>query len=154
MPVERKDRDMLLAIAEDLATKSMAKNGDVMACFVALTESGQLAIVPTPWRGEEEKVAMLASVREVFREQKVVAYVSFAEAWIATAIPGDDRPPSEREDRAEVLFIGLAVKGEPQPECRQFKIERPYDGSAPSLVPEPLPPGLTIAGRLTSLLED
>lgn len=144
----------LFDMGERMARASMEKLGRVEGCFLALTGKGETATCPALWRDEDEKVAILKALKVLFRDQDVVAYVAFSEVWMATAKAGDTRMPSERDDRTEGLFITLCVKGVEHPEVRQFTIDRPFDGSPPTLIPAPLIDGATVGGRLTTLLDD
>lgn len=75
---------------------------------------GHVSIMPTPWNCEEDKVIMLAMVRNYLRESSAQAYVQVSEAWsVDVADMVDDAPPLNQPTRQEILLVtGQSRDGE------------------------------------------
>ena len=81
--------------------------GDLMPIFHFLLRSGEEHVIGVQLGDVSEKNAVAAFVRKYGKEHDAIAVAHISEAWIATAKPGDGTPPSEREDRREILFANV-----------------------------------------------
>ncbi|PWT93551.1 MAG: hypothetical protein C5B56_00510 [Proteobacteria bacterium] len=99
-----------------------------------ITEDGEPVFTITPWENQEEKLKQIESVRERFKRQKVVAYISVSEAWtLSTATEEEARAwagrVSEHPDGREVIVIqGEDISGRQM--MGVFHILRPEHGPA------------------------
>jgi hypothetical protein len=84
--------------------------------WTMVTVKGQLVVFATPFDGGDGYKDIIAEAMKKFMtEAKVVRYSFISEAWAASPLKeewdkGDRRPPSEREDRIEVVLITVADK--------------------------------------------
>jgi hypothetical protein len=68
------------------------------------------ALIPAPWRNDQEKLGYTHAVKAVLRQFKpiVVNYAFLSEAWVATQDHEprpDDLSPSQRETRKECVIV-------------------------------------------------
>lgn len=89
---------------------------DSMPHFIAEDDKGELHILATPWRDDEEKAGALRAVRKYFFDHNVVRYVAVTEAWSLTIKKGDEPPTGRVSDhprREDVLICcGVDQDGE------------------------------------------
>jgi hypothetical protein len=118
-------RDMIIGTNDDEDESAFAP------AWAMVTQNGQTVVVMTPFvGGPEAKDAIAEGMRLVMKEAHVIRYTFTSEAWTASQRapfnPGD-LPPSERNDRKEVLMItgGDRVTGT---KIRLFDIIRDEDG--------------------------
>jgi hypothetical protein len=90
--------------AAAFATKMFAERGEVQPMWIADTAGGKRMVIGAELRNKDD---VIAGLRELFREQRVVRYAAMMEAWMVT-LPDHKMPvspPSEHPDRREILMI-------------------------------------------------
>lgn len=97
-------------VAKDISRKVFEKDGYHSPLFLlSIPSRGGLGLCPMSWQDNDEKRAMLAELKSVFRKEGGDAYVGIVESWLAVCKPEewekDKTPPSERPDRKECLMI-------------------------------------------------
>lgn len=123
---------------EDIKTAAIGRLNEFGAdqtpsTFFLLTDDG-VVVIPCPWRNNDEKHAMVATVRSTAQGLKVRCYAFVTEMWMATI--ERDRSgdidmtivPSEHPDREEGLMIIAETPTERIGEC--YVIVRQADGTA------------------------
>lgn len=97
----------LFRVAKEGSQHNMALSGHVIATalFEHPDDNNILCGIPIPTERSQMKAA-LATV-----SKSVPFFAVVHEAWTAPFVPGDNRPPSQREDRRECLFALLFVGG-------------------------------------------
>jgi hypothetical protein len=112
---ESDDLDALLTLAGEHARQVLVemKQADLIPTFLMIAED-EHALMPAPWRDDDEKRIMLAAAREIMKAKGVTRYSMVSEAWTAVQ-PKGWKPgmpqgplPSERADRKEIV-IAIAV---------------------------------------------
>jgi hypothetical protein len=121
-----------------MAECTFAARGEVLSMFVAVS-GREMHLIVTPFRDEEEKVAMLWTLRKAFKDFGVTHYAMVSEAWAALVDPKleprwTELPPSKRNNRQEMVTVLVADKTGIIGSAERM-IERPFDGSKPRLVP-------------------
>jgi hypothetical protein len=128
----------LLTTTMKMAECTFAARGEVLSMFVAVS-GREMHLIVTPFRDEEEKVAMLWTLRKAFKDFGVTHYAMVSEAWAALVDPKleprwTELPPSKRNNRQEMVTVLVADKTGIIGSAERM-IERPFDGSKPRLVP-------------------
>lgn len=125
--------------------------------FVIEFKDRPAAVIVTPWKNDAEKNAFLTAIRlsmKLYRSS-VTGYSVVSEAWVATQDHEprpSERPPSERDDRREVVFV-CASDGE-KTLFKAWEIERGDDAVVTELALRDELKGLDrLGGRLVDLLE-
>lgn len=61
----------------------------------------------TPWDGEDEKMAIVGTIRQRLKDPRVLSYAFVSEVWVATEKLGERRKltPMQRPDRQEKLMV-------------------------------------------------
>jgi hypothetical protein len=152
------DLEALLAMAGDYAEFVLVDQHDkeLMPTFHMITIEGESMLAPTPWRDEDDKRMMLAALRSIMKDRKVVRYSMVSEAWSARQ-PKDWKPgqdvgpaPGERPDRKEVVIAVAADKA--RTVSRSWDIVRGESGSIVKLVLDKEHTGVQ-EGRMGNLLK-
>jgi hypothetical protein len=120
------------------------------ATFLLFGADDRLHVVPCFWENEIQKQLMIAKIREIARTVGAVALSFMSEAWLSTQPnkAGFDRtPPSEDPNRREIVFAVAANKEHRIVRHWQIIRNRP-GGRIISLVEDPIPSGMTFAGRM------
>lgn len=156
------DLDALLDRAAKKAAKQYARNGQLVAFWLAVKPDGKREVLDPPgWENDAQKVATFAVVRHLLRQMGAVAYCHAAEVWVLK------RAVSEAE-YAEIQRKGIAENPERQ-ECIHYyaeddqgnfrarfqMIERPKD--RPSYLKdefEPFPADMHQVGRMAGWLSN
>jgi hypothetical protein len=130
------------------------KGAQVSPTFVVQFKSRGPAIMVMSWRSDREREAALSSIEMAMKLQRadVVAYSVVSEAWVAVqdhATRAGDRPPSERDDRKEMVFA-CASDGLDQ-RFKAWEIVRGPDAVVTGLVPAVI--AGEFGGRMMNLLE-
>lgn len=76
--------------------------------WTVLTDKGAVAVLATPFDGEESKNYAAAVVATVIGLSGVIRYTFASEVWTAKGKPGEvdlATPPSQQPDRREMLMI-------------------------------------------------
>ncbi|MBS7703289.1 hypothetical protein [Chelatococcus asaccharovorans] len=145
------DNQKLFELAHGYAAGSFHDRGQVLTTFFMQSPAGDLVIIEAPFENDRHRGIVLNALRNSFREAGIPRYAVVSEAWIASA--DDGRPPvapKDSEDRQEgVLVIAADHSGHVAGRCL---IERPWDGSHPTL--GPLETWNCGSGALTNLLHD
>lgn len=115
-----------------------AMRGEVVPMFVAVAGRMLYAIL-TPWRDDDEKRRTLETLRTSFEGLGVTHYAVMSEAWMAKVDPRTEPrwaelSPAKRNDRSEIVTVLVADRNGVAGSL-EFYIERPFDGSPPSLRP-------------------
>ncbi len=112
-------RAAVRASGQILGDKDATDKEPIMPVFVILDDTNSLTIVGTPYSNDREKDETAATVREILKERRAVAYVHVAEAWMKTLqkkdIPADLkelRPASEYPDAQDVVQFYCECVGE------------------------------------------
>jgi hypothetical protein len=114
------------------------------------------SIVPTPWRDDREKSAIVRSIREAMRlvRPSIVNYAFLSEAWLAQ-YDHAPRPgmvmPRERETKREVVVVSAG--DHERAKMKVWEIVRDDKGRPSDLV-EDKEGYDNFEGRLTNLLND
>lgn len=135
--------------------------GAVFPTWFGVTAEGK--IVPIAARQMDDKDATLAKVKEAFKEEGVVQYVSVLESWMLKtaeedvakaaikAIEEGRMAVSEHPDREEAVFVA-AEDGHGGSISGFMKIIRPEKGNPVLGELEMLPTGTHSSGRFVDLL--
>lgn len=108
------DSDLMMGGAYEMAKEYLVGHSDrqLTPTWAIATENGQTLIVATPFVGENAKELVASSMRKLMKLIKAVRYTFTTEAWVAKVSEDewrkDKRPPSERDDRVEVVLIAGA----------------------------------------------
>lgn len=118
---------------------------ELMPMFFAQKADGELIIIVAPFNGPDEKYAVLAQLRTMFREMGVTRYAASIEAWAAaqTMDPEADvhdmstaTRPSQDPNRREIVMNTVCEKGKPALSLMQ-EIIRDESGAIIDLVKDP-----------------
>lgn len=152
--------DQLFDLAREHAERVLVgapKERQLMPIWHLVPERGDEMVIMTPFDCETAKMIVLAQLRDYMREKAVVRYVFITEAWAVRTTKEeyakDKRPPSERDNRVEIVqIVGAERGGEGQ--GRAFEIVRDWTtGQVTEL--KPLDQSATqMSGRFANLLED
>lgn len=134
------------------------KDASLIPTWTAITKNGQFLIVATPFEGGERHKDMVAQAMErIFNEINAERYTFISEAWMARVdkdeYDKDRRPPSQRDDRMEVLIIMGGDKDGSQ--MRTYEIIRDDEGIISDLKLDPASiemSGPQVEGRFANLL--
>jgi hypothetical protein len=120
IPPEYSDIDLMMGQEYELAVKYLVggpADRSLVATWTLLTASGNIAMVVTPFEdGDRGKDLVAAGMRKLMREANVIRYTFASEAWMSVATAEEMaegkpyRPPSERDDRVEIVMITGADK--------------------------------------------
>ncbi len=90
--------------AAEFAVKMFEKEHHVAAMWIADTAAGKRMVFAAQMT---HKDALVASMRRLFKEHRVVRYAFMTEAWKVMVPDGrlPAAPPSEHPDRREILMI-------------------------------------------------
>lgn len=94
--------------------RNVIESEELQPVFFLQNKRGEVTIAATPWRNESEKDTVLMGLKALFSRKGIVRYVTVSEAWTATYDRGirpggkDFRPPSQRDDREEVVVVAGA----------------------------------------------
>jgi hypothetical protein len=119
--------------------------------FITIDSNGTKNLLVTPWNGEDEKTLVLRNLKKIFRETGVVAYLNVTEAWVTKQFHSG-KPPSECEDREEVVMISAVSKEGSM--GRLLYIVREKDGDVVDLVRRGDNEVTGLTGRLVELLDN
>jgi len=147
--LEKKSKLEQLADNEALVCRRMIEeeNEEVITRIVGIAGDELLYIV-CPWRSQRERDGILAKVTAIFRQKKVSAYLTIAEAWMGEE---QDGLPSQNPAREEVLLIAGVDKVQNQKFMRTYPIKNNVDGTR-TLETEKMNCG-EIGGKLATLLD-
>jgi hypothetical protein len=143
----------------DLAQKNSKRvfleDGELVPIWHGVPEDPSAAqlLICSPWNGDDEKYQAIETIRDVFKQHRVVRYVFVVEAW---AVTGKDPSimrcrPSENPDRREILRIqaedrdGSVLSG-------MYYILRPEHGPATLSPFHEDPSDMLQAGRMMGML--
>lgn len=108
-------REAMVEKEYERVSKYMIGNAgaELLPTWVMATSKGQVVVMATPFDGAGSKDVIAEAVRKFMRDANVVRYAFTTEAWAANPTKeswdaGDKRPPSEREDRVEIVMIVAA----------------------------------------------
>jgi hypothetical protein len=100
----------LLANAEDAASMMLYKTGGISAMVYLHAKEG---IFGLPYKSAGpafvpvEQAIILLTVRSCYKAGAFEGLVMMSETWTAKIVEGDDRLPSERDDREEKVTIAV-----------------------------------------------
>lgn len=105
--------DKMMDNARDFAVDVLVgepKEKELIPVWAMVTKSGQTLMFATPFYGGEETKEAVAQAMRLFMERVgVVRYTFMSEAWAAQTSKSewtqDQRPPSQRDDRTEIVLI-------------------------------------------------
>lgn len=155
------DRDSMIAKEYERVSGYLIgadKDAELIPTWVMATERGQVVVMATPFDGEGAKDLICLAVRKFMQEANVVRYAFTSEAWVAKTTKeswdaGDHRPPSEREDRVEIVMFIAADREDFT--LKVYQIERDAAGQITALSPwqehEEKPTGWS--GRFANMLD-
>lgn len=129
IPEELSTVDGMMDIAYHHARRVLVgepKETTMMPAWCILTESGQTAIIATPFFDDPTKDAVAAAMRVLMAEVGAIRYTMVSEAWLATGKTPDRRAPSERDDRVEVIMIWGCGKGN-DAQMRTYEMIRDWE---------------------------
>lgn len=145
--------DSARAIAESLlsfASGVIGAGGEITPMFTIVDAAGKVTVAATPWNDDEEKVALVKTVRAEMRRIGATHYGFVSEAWSISVQPGDPHiAPSQSDRRVEVVIISAADSAGVKLTCSAEIIRAP--GAAPRLAEPKWADHAT--GRMTSLLD-
>jgi hypothetical protein len=102
--------DTLLANAEDAASMMLYKTKSISAMIILHTKDGIIGLpykIGGPATVPLEQNLILFTIRACYKAGAFKGLVMLSEAWMAKFIDGDDRRPSEREDKEEKVVLGI-----------------------------------------------
>jgi hypothetical protein len=106
-----------------------------------------LAVIETPWSGDEEKADVLAFLRGFMRANSVDAYANLSEVWMAP----EESPVRPRDSDAREEGVLIVVANQGGVTAKTFTIARNADGVCSAL--EEIDIGGTVSGPLCELLK-
>lgn len=105
-----------LDAAYRVAGEMLVRDGEVTPFIQAQDDHGNVYLLPTLWKGEQQKLELLSRLKLFFTWKRVTSYVQVSEAWVIERSPEDarneTRSPEECEDRAEVLVLNAVSRDE------------------------------------------
>jgi hypothetical protein len=129
--------------------------GQLAPMFVVHAHDGTIIPVLATW---DNKSGHYDVVKVICIAHDAIAICMICEGWIAGARTREElegRPPSEREDRKEVVSVTMSMR---QPRVRSLsswrEIIRDWDGKITGVGPELVPPGIQGVGRMFELLPE
>lgn len=100
----------LLAKAEDAASMMLYKHGSISAMVFLHTKDGIFGL-PYKQSGPAmvpvEQLVITSIIKACYMARAFDGLVMLSESWTAKVIDGDDRMPSEREDKEEKVLIAI-----------------------------------------------
>lgn len=154
------DRESMIAKEYERVSGYMIgadRDAELLPTWVMATAKGQVVVMATPFDGEWSKDLIGTVVRKFMREANVVRYAFTSEAWMAKPTKeswdaGDRRPPSEREDRVEIVMIIAADREDFT--LNTYQIEREASGQITALSPMEQDGKMEgFSGRFTNMLD-
>lgn len=130
------------------------RTGEIPPLWLGVDRDGNPIDAVTPWSDDETKTIMVAGIRELFRQRKIVVYVFACEAWTVATRTMDEANAVARNcethpDRREVIhYTAEDIHGH-QAHAVQY-ILRPEHGPA-KLSPLKFTEG-HLSGCLTGIL--
>lgn len=148
----------MLEMASKQVTVMFRITGEILPMYHAVKRNGDEMVIAVDWPAtSREKDMVIARVIQTFRDNDVVSYVQFGEAWSAVVYPGEDmemiaaRGVSNHPKRVEVVAFTAEDKTSTTTLTAHRRIVRP-PGKKPYLGPLEMS-GLQIPeGRFVGLL--
>ena len=160
LPKEMTSIDTMHEHLRETATKAY-KDGieEIPPHWTIATKNGQVLDIITPFVGEDSKQTVATVMRGLMGSIDAIRYGFMSESWMVSVKDKsqiDGRPPSERDDRIEVLVV-VCSDGE-QSKMRAYELIRDWDsGSVTELkLLESMSSdeeGSRVEGRFANLLE-
>jgi hypothetical protein len=153
------DLDRMIRLGHEHAKAVLIgkKGATLPPTFVISFKNRPPAVICTPWGNAVERNFALGSISMAMKlyRSDITGYSVVSEAWVATQDHEprpDERPPAERDDRREVVFV-CATDGQDK-RFKGWEIERGPDAVVTKLVQtDELSDLASLGGRLTELLE-
>jgi hypothetical protein len=124
------DLEDLLALAyQQASTVLSGSKAELMPVFALEAASGQMFIRGCPFRNDDQKEAMIESIRQEIQKRRIVRYSFLCEAWALNLKKGLNEfhlRPSKDPRRYEVV-IALAIDRKMR-KIRQWRILRDDNG--------------------------
>ncbi len=154
---KRKTLSETLETEKDISNKEILSVGSVEPRFIAVDKNDDVRVIELgPFMANEMmKDAVANAFRAYAKMFNIVRYAHVSEAWTATMNRGDDmRPPSQREDRREI--VAILVSDEKGELMSVREILRDNEGKVSGLGPEEIKIDTyeKIGGRFAGLLRD
>lgn len=161
IPEEFSTLERMIDLAFEHA-KTVLIDGDpestLQPCWSLVNNRGNTAIIVTPFTdGERSKEMAALALRVTMKATGTIRYTFACEAWMANVRPGeqwDNRMPSQRDDRIEVVMINGADAERSL--MKSWEIVRGDTGAVVDLKPHwTQEEGVTSSsGRFANLLEE
>ena len=106
--------DTLFDHQKSFAEFCFKQQDSIIPMWVGQDAEGIIYPMSAPFTSPQEKIEVITTVKEIFRDMKVIRYVSMLESWVVVANKADkdikavlSQAPSENPNRKEaVLLIG------------------------------------------------